>query len=210
VRRELRGSLLCILEFASILLLATRSEALVIRLHVDLTDAPRNIYHAHLQMPVHPGEVSLVFPKWIPGNHRPSGPIGAVTGIRMEAAGTPLAWERDPIDMYEFHVTVPAGVDKIDVFLDAITSQDSAGAGGPAASSNILDLNWNAVLLYPKGSRSDDVTLPPRLRCLLDGSSGQLWKWRAPTEMMLNSRRCLLPRWSTRPSLRECTTRRSS
>jgi len=158
VRRELRGSLLCILEFASILLLATRSEALVIRLHVDLTDAPRNIYHAHLQMPVHPGEVSLVFPKWIPGNHRPSGPIGAVTGIRMEAAGTPLAWERDPIDMYQFHVTVPEGVDKIDVFLDAITSQDSAGAGGPAASSNLLDLNWNAVLLYPKGTRSDDVT----------------------------------------------------
>ena len=158
MRRELRGSLLCILEFASILLLATRSEALVIRLHVDLTDAPRNIYHAHLQMPVHPGEVSLVFPKWIPGNHRPSGPIGAVTGIRMEAAGTPLAWERDPIDMYQFHVTVPEGVDKIDVFLDAITSQDSAGAGGPAASSNLLDLNWNAVLLYPKGTRSDDVT----------------------------------------------------
>src|SRR5579859_695553 len=129
-----------------------------IRLHVDLTDAPRNIYHARLQIPVHAGDAALVFPKWIPGNHRPSGPIAGVTGIHMEAAGHALEWQRDPIDMYQFHVTVPAGVDSIEVSLDAITLQDSAGGGGPAASSNILDLNWNAVVLYPKGTRSDDVT----------------------------------------------------
>ena len=49
----------------------------------------------------------------------------------------------------------------IDVSLDAITTQDSAGARGPAASSNLLDLNWNAVLLYPKGARSDDVNFAP-------------------------------------------------
>jgi len=139
-----------------------------ITLHVDLTDAPRNIYHARLKIPVHPGssvtpagEMSLVFPKWIPGNHRPSGPIAGLTGIRMEAAGQPIAWERDPIEMYEFHVKVPAGADSIEVSLDAITSQDSAGANGPAASSNVLDLNWNAVVLYPKGARSDDVTFSP-------------------------------------------------
>ena len=128
-----------------------------IRLHVDLTDAPRNIYHARLQIPVHAGDAALVFPKWIPGNHRPSGPIAGVTGIHMEAAGHALEWQRDPIDMYQFHVTVPAGADSIEVSLDAITLQDSAGGGGPAASANVLDLNWNAVVLYPKGSRSDDV-----------------------------------------------------
>jgi predicted metalloprotease with PDZ domain len=135
--------------------------AQTIRLHVDLTDAPRNIYHAHLQIPAHGGEMSLVFPKWIPGNHRPSGPIGALTGIHMQAGGHELAWQRDALEMYEFHVTVPAGVDSVDVSLDAITSQDSAGSNGPAASSNILDLNWNAVVLYPKGARSDDVSFTP-------------------------------------------------
>jgi predicted metalloprotease with PDZ domain len=138
--------------------LSSHLAAQTIRLHVDLTDAPRNIYHAHLQIPVHAGEMSLVFPKWIPGNHRPSGPIGALTGIQMEAGGNRISWQRDDIEMYEFHVTVPAGVDAIDVGLDAITSKDSAGGNGPAASSNILDLNWNAVLLYPKGARSDDLT----------------------------------------------------
>ena len=129
-----------------------------IRLHVDLTDAPRNIYHAHLQIPVHSGPMSLVFPKWIPGNHRPSGPIGGLTGIHMESGGHSIAWERDPVEMYEFHLTVPPGAETLDVSLDAITTEDSAGGGGPAASSNLLDLNWNAVVLYPKGTRSDDVT----------------------------------------------------
>jgi hypothetical protein len=69
-----------------------------IRLHVDLVDAPRNIYHSRLQIPVHAGEMQLVFPKWIPGNHRPSGPIGALTGIHMEAAGRALGLQRDVVD----------------------------------------------------------------------------------------------------------------
>src|SRR5580692_9985427 len=104
--------------------------AQTIRLHVDLTDAPRNIYHAHLQFPVRAGEMALVFPKWIPGNHRPSGPLGALTGIRMEAAGQAIPWRRDNIDMYQFHVNIPAGVNTLEVWLDAITTQDSAGGGG--------------------------------------------------------------------------------
>jgi predicted metalloprotease with PDZ domain len=143
------------------LFLSVRPEAQSIRLHVDLTDAPRNLYHARLEIPVQPGDVALVFPKWIPGNHRPSGPIGGLTGIRMEAAGRTLPWRRDPLEMYEFHVSVASGVTTLEVSLDAITTLDSAGGGGPAASSNLLDLNWNAVVLYPKGAHSDDVTFVP-------------------------------------------------
>ncbi len=142
---------------------AVSASAQTIKLHVDLTDAPRNIYHADLQIPVQPGETSLVFPKWIPGNHRPSGPLAALTGIRMEAGGHPIPWRRDDVDMYQFHVTIPAGMRTLDVRLDAVTSEDSAGGGGPAASSDILDLNWNAVVLYPKDARSDDVTFAPSI-----------------------------------------------
>jgi len=150
--------------FYSAWLSGLRVSAQTIAIHVDLTDAPRNIYHSHLTIPLHPGAQSLVFPKWIPGNHRPSGPIGALTGIRMEAAGKTIPWERDVLDMYEFHVTVPVGGETLEVWLDAITSQDSAGGGGPAASSDILDLNWNAVVLYPKGARSDEVTMKPSIK----------------------------------------------
>ncbi|MGA9307861.1 MAG: M61 family peptidase, partial [Candidatus Sulfotelmatobacter sp.] len=125
---------------------------------------PRNLYHAKLSIPAKPGAMTLVFPKWIPGNHRPSGPIAALTGIHMEAGGKPLAWQRDDIDMYAFHVTVPEGAPAIDVSLDAITSNDSAGGGGPAASSNLLDLNWNAVVLYPQGVDSDAIEFVPSIK----------------------------------------------
>ena len=136
-------------------------QAQSIQLHVDLTDAPRNIYHAKLTIPAKPGSLTLVFPKWIPGNHRPSGPIAALTGVRMEAGGKPLLWQRDDLDMYAFHVTVPEAAQAVDVSLDAITSNDSAGGAGPAASSNLLDLNWNAVVLYPQGTDSDAVEFAP-------------------------------------------------
>ncbi len=75
----------------------------------------------------------------------------------MEVAGKTVAWRRDDLDMYAFHVDAPGSTKEVDVWMDAVTSADSAGGGGPAASSNLLDLNWNAVVLYPKGVDSDAV-----------------------------------------------------
>jgi hypothetical protein len=80
-----------------------------IRLTVDLTDAPRNIFHSVVTLPASSGEVTLAYPQWIPGNHRPSGPIANLTGLHFTAGGQELLWHRDPIDMYAFHVAVPAG-----------------------------------------------------------------------------------------------------
>jgi predicted metalloprotease with PDZ domain len=137
--------------------LSTLAGAQSIQLVVDLSDAPRNIYRSRLTIPVKPGPLTLVYPKWIPGNHRPAGPIANVTGIKMEAGGQALAWQRDPVDMYAFHVDVPAGAAELQVSLDTITNDGSAGASGPAATTNVLDLNWNQVVLYPQGASSDDV-----------------------------------------------------
>ena len=138
-------------------LLSNMVDAQSIRLSVDLTDAPQNIYHSRLTIPVKPGPMTLVYPKWIPGNHRPSGPIANVTGIKMESGGHTLAWQRDPVDMYSFHVEVPAGANELQVSLDTITDNGSAGANGPAATTNVLDLNWNQVVLYPQDASSDEV-----------------------------------------------------
>ena len=121
-----------------------------IQLHVDLTDAPRNIYHVRLLVPAKPGQMTLVYPKWIPGNHRPSGPIANLTGLHVKIDGQELPWRRDGLDMYAFHFDVPTGAKEVQVNLDTLTT-DSAGAGGSAASSNLLDLNWNQVVLYPLG-----------------------------------------------------------
>jgi predicted metalloprotease with PDZ domain len=142
---------------------ANPNSAPTIRLMVDLTDAPRNIFHSVLTLTALPGEITLVYPQWIPGNHRPSGPIANLTGMHFTAGGKELIWNRDPVDMYAFHVTVPAGAKEIQATFDLI-SADSAGGGGSAASSNLLDLNWNQVVLYPQGASSDGVEVVPRLR----------------------------------------------
>ena len=134
-----------------------------IHLSVDLTDAPRNLFHAVMTISVSPGDAVLVYPKWIPGNHRPSGPIANVTGLHFRAGGQELAWHRDPVEMYSIHVTVPAGVSEVEASFDLI-SADSAGGGGPAASSNLLDLNWNQVVLYPAEQASDAVRIAASTR----------------------------------------------
>ena len=88
------------------------------RLSVDATDAPRNILHANITIPVAPGAVTIVYPKWIPGNHRPTGPIQNFTGLHFKAGGKELEWQRDLEDMWAFHLQVPAGVNELQASYD--------------------------------------------------------------------------------------------
>src|ERR1051326_4217857 len=120
------------------------------RLRVDATDAPRNILHSTLTIPVTPGALTLVYPKWLPGNHRPTGPIQNLTGLHFKAAGKELDWQRDLEDMYAFHLQVPPGVSELDVSYDTITYNGKSSL----ASSKVLDLVWNQVVLYPQGAGS--------------------------------------------------------
>jgi predicted metalloprotease with PDZ domain len=130
------------------------------RLNVDATDAPRNILHATLTIPVAPGAVTLVYPKWIPGNHRPTGPIQNFTGLHFRAGGQELEWQRDLEDMYAFHLQVPAGVTELQASYDTITYNGKSSL----ASSKVLDLLWNQVVLYPKGAATNAVQVAASVR----------------------------------------------
>jgi predicted metalloprotease with PDZ domain len=135
-----------------------------IRLEVDLSEAPRRIFHARMEIPVAPGTVTLHYPKWIPGEHGPTGPIVDVAGLRFSAGGQELAWRRDPLDMFAFSVDVPAGATTLAVALDYLTP---SGAGqftsGPASSAKVAVLSWNTVVLYPAGRPAAEVTVQPAL-----------------------------------------------
>src|SRR5205814_6583673 len=103
------------------------------RLEVDATDPGRNFFHSKMTIPVAPGPLTLAYPEWIPGNHRPSGPIVNMTGLHIQAAGREIAWQRDLKDMYAIHLQVPAGVSEITASLDEITNTGVAGGSGPSA-----------------------------------------------------------------------------
>jgi predicted metalloprotease with PDZ domain len=134
--------------------------AIVERLNVDATDAPRNILHATITIPVTPGAVTVVYPKWLPGNHRPTGPIQNFTGLHFTAAGKELEWQRDLEDMWAFHLQVPAGVTELHASYDTITYNGKSSL----ASSKVLDLVWNQVVLYPQGQGSNNVHVTASLR----------------------------------------------
>ena len=142
-----------LLLFAVLALAPARAQAGgPIRLRVDLSDAPRRMVHARLDIPVRPGPLTLFYPKWIPGEHGPTGPIQNLAGLTLAAKGKALPWERDKVEMYAIHVAVPEGTSTLDVSLDFLLSGDEQGfTFGASSTSNLAVLSWNQVLLYPTG-----------------------------------------------------------
>ncbi len=136
-----------------------------VKLDVDATDAARKILHARMQISAHPGPLTLVYPKWVPGDHAPTGPITDLVGLKMSVAGKPIAWRRDAEDMYAFVTDLPAGASSLDVALDYLSPPGADGsASGASATAQLLDLSWNEVLLYPKGATASEIRYAPTLR----------------------------------------------
>jgi predicted metalloprotease with PDZ domain len=128
-------------------------------LSVDLRDAPKHIFHAKMTIPVKAGPLTLFYPKWIQGEHSPTGPIVDLTGLRFSAAGKEIPWRRDDVDMYAFRLNVPPGADKLDVSLDYLTPAEAIGSRErPAATAQLAVLNWYLVTLYPQGTKTNDLT----------------------------------------------------
>jgi predicted metalloprotease with PDZ domain len=158
-----------VLAPTALLLLAAAAASPSIELSVDLREAPRRRFHATLSIPATPGPATLVYPKWIPGEHGPTGPIDDLAGLRISANGAPVAWVRDSEDLFAFKVVVPAGASRLEVSLDAIEPAPSTGgfSGGASETPQLALLSWNHVLLYPKGADprtlqfNATVTLPP-------------------------------------------------
>ncbi len=123
-----------------------------VRVTVDATEAPRRILHSHMTFAVSPGPLTLVYPKWIPGEHEPTGPVGNTAGLRFRAGDKELAWRRDPVNMYAIHLDIPKGLTQLEAELDALgTTADTAFLPGNSVTPMQLVLEWNQVVLYPEG-----------------------------------------------------------
>jgi predicted metalloprotease with PDZ domain len=137
---------------------------LPIVLHVDLTDAPRHILHAHETIPVTAGPLELEYPKWIPGDHRPTGPIDNLAGLFIRANGQEIAWRRDEVDMYGVHLTVPDGATSLDVTYDFLAVPGGTGSDeDDATSANMAVLEWNSVVIYPAGIPVAEIPITPTI-----------------------------------------------
>ena len=127
-----------------------------IEITADLTDAPRKLYHAEIDLPVSPGAVTLITPEWIPGTHMAAGPAQEITGVVFTADGKALAWHRDDVNLYEFHLTVPEGVTRLHAHLDCIVLS--------RVSQKLAVLEWEKLLLYPANTPVRDIPIQPSLK----------------------------------------------
>jgi len=142
------------------------ANAPMVALSVDASEAPRKIFHAQLRIPAKPGTLTLYYPKWIPGEHGPTGPITDLTGLKFTAGGKTLTWRRDLLDGFIFHVEVPEGESEVVANLDYASpaSFEPGYSAGMSATEKLYIVNWNTLLLYPAGYSSDQLTYSASLR----------------------------------------------
>lgn len=122
---------------------------------VDASDAPNQVWHATLTVPLRSsGDVVLAFPKWIPGAHGPVGPVGNLGSLRADAGGVAAPWTRDPNDVYAFHFAVPSGARALTLHYDFF---EGTGGTGGNMTAQLAVLDWNDVVFYPDDADIHDV-----------------------------------------------------
>jgi len=155
-----------------------------INIDLDATDAPRKILHAQLTIPATAGTLTLYYPKWIPGEHAPSGPAIDMAGLKFTGNGQLLSWRRDLADDWTIHVDVPSGVEEVHTTLDYLVpgeSTQSLFSAGASATQKMTVISWNQVLLYPKGWTADQIKFTASVRF----PSG--WKFGTPLRIASQS-----------------------
>ncbi|HEY0511981.1 MAG TPA: M61 family peptidase [Thermoanaerobaculia bacterium] len=154
--------------FLSLGAVAFAAEPRPMELAVDATDAPRGVFHSRLVIPAAPGPLTLAYPKWVQGEHAPSGPVMQVAGFTVSAGGKALSWRRDPLDMFLVRVEVPAGAREVEVSLDYLSPPEGFSGLGygetPNATPHLLIVDWHDLLVYPLGRSLEQIPVRATLR----------------------------------------------
>jgi predicted metalloprotease with PDZ domain len=122
---------------------------------VDETQAARRISFVREEIRVQPGALALAYPRWIPGEHGPTGPIEQFAALRIRSGNSTLPWTRDPDDIYTIHVVVPAGANTLTVDFDALLEN--------TISDHQVLLAWNTVVLYPRDIDKRTLMIEPSI-----------------------------------------------
>lgn len=133
-----------------------------LEIHVDASDVRHRIVQVRERVPVAGGKtIWLLYPEWIPGHHRPSGPIKQLAGLIVRARnGKRIRWRRDPYNVYAFRVDVPDGIRCLHLeFCFAMAQRPSHGP--IRMTRQTLDLSWEKVTLYPAGHHARRIPTRP-------------------------------------------------
>jgi predicted metalloprotease with PDZ domain len=133
----------------------------VITLEIDATDTRRGIFRGREILPISgPGPITLLYPQWLPGNHAPRGPLNLFAGLEVRANGERIPWRRDPVNVYAFHVDAPADASALEITFQFLSPTQSS-QGRVVMTPAMLNLQWNAMLLYPAGHYASRIRFRP-------------------------------------------------
>lgn len=134
----------------------------VVQLTVDASDLVRKIFNIRSSIPVQAGPMTLYFPEWLPGKHGTNGALNQLAGLRFSGNKQAIAWKRDPLNMYAFHLQIPAGVSQLNAEYQFLSPTDDK-FGRVTMTPDIIGVQWNNMILYPAGAASDQIRIQPTL-----------------------------------------------
>jgi len=135
----------------------------ILRLEVDARDVERRIFKVRETIPVDcSGQMTLLFPQWLPGYHSPQAPIELFAGLTIAAGGQVIPWRRHPTEIHAFHIDVPVGCSELEARFQFL-SPTSSEQGRVVVTPDLLNLEWNMVLLYPAGYFARRIVVQPSL-----------------------------------------------
>ena len=141
-----------------------QSSTPIMKLVVDETHAAQRLALVREEIHVHSGLLTLAYPRWIPGEHGPTGPIQELATLSIRSQDKPLAWTRDPEDIYAIHVQIPIGIDTIAVDFDTLLEN--------TISDHQLLLAWNTAILYPQDIDKRELIVQPSVLLPLNWKQG--------------------------------------
>lgn len=148
-------------------LAASNAIADPIKLDVDARDVSRQVFHVTETIPAASGALTLAFPRWLPGYHSPDGKVVNLVDLHIKAAGdkgADIEWQRDAVEMDQFHLAVPAGATGVEVAFNFLVKDDDV-------SRELAVLEWNNVVLYPIPSKMTELEVAPTVELPKD------WEW---------------------------------
>jgi len=133
-----------------------------IRLDIDAGDVQRGVYRVTETVPIAPGtrRITLQLPQWLPGAHGPRGPLAELADLRFFVDGKAVPWERDPVEVYAFHVDLPAGASELTAKF-VHTSPLQTSEGRISMTPEMLNLQWEKMSLYPAGHYVRRIRVKP-------------------------------------------------
>lgn len=118
---------------------------------VDARNVDRDVVHVRETIPV-TGPVTIVYPKWEPGTHGPTGEVVDVVNLRVAVNGRAIAYAHDDVDLYAYHIAVPAGAASIDVSFDRLYAPR-----GDSTTPQLATIDFFSTIMYPRGARAHEL-----------------------------------------------------